>query len=174
MELAVARTSQSGTALLQLPLEKASNHSLQKAFVVIGINTAFSSRKRRESVRETWMPTGHLFSLISVPYFQLAHVYILTYVETYTLHAGAKLKKLEKEKGIVIRFVIGHSSTPGGVLDKAIDAEEEEHKDFLRLNHVEGYHELSTKTRMYFSTAVSIWDADFYVKVDDDIHVNLG
>ncbi|KAG6659130.1 hypothetical protein CIPAW_03G011800 [Carya illinoinensis] len=144
MELAVARTSQSGTALLQLPLEKASNHSLQKAFVVIGINTAFSSRKRRESVRETWMPTG------------------------------AKLKKLEKEKGIVIRFVIGHSSTPGGVLDKAIDAEEEEHKDFLRLNHVEGYHELSTKTRMYFSTAVSIWDADFYVKVDDDIHVNLG
>ncbi|XP_041004291.1 probable beta-1,3-galactosyltransferase 8 [Juglans microcarpa x Juglans regia] len=144
MELAVARTSQSGTALLQLPLEKASNHSLQKAFVVIGINTAFSSRKRRESVRETWMPRG------------------------------AKLKKLEKEKGIVIRFVIGHSSTPGGVLDKAIDAEEEEHKDFLRLNHVEGYHELSTKTRMYFSTAVSIWDADFYVKVDDDIHVNLG
>ena len=30
----------------------------QKAFVVIGINTAFSSRKRRDSVRETWMPKG--------------------------------------------------------------------------------------------------------------------
>lgn len=27
---------------------------------------------------------------------------------------------------------------------------------------------------MFFSTAVSIWDADFYVKVDDDVHVNLG
>lgn len=31
---------------------------LKKAFVVVGINTAFSSRKRREAVRATWMPTG--------------------------------------------------------------------------------------------------------------------
>lgn len=90
------------------------------------------------------------------------------------IHAGAKLKELEKEKGIVIRFVIGHSATPGGALDKALDLEEAEYKDFLRLQHVEGYHQLSTKTRLYFSTAVSIWDAHFYVKVDDDVHVNLG
>lgn len=89
-------------------------------------------------------------------------------------HAGAKLKKLEKEKGIVIRFVIGHSVTPGGVLDRSIDEEDAKTRDFLRLDHVEGYHELSSKTRVYFSTAVSIWDADFYVKVDDDVHVNLG
>ncbi|XP_019052710.1 PREDICTED: probable beta-1,3-galactosyltransferase 8 [Nelumbo nucifera] len=141
MELAVARTSHmSGLG----SHEGATGRSLQKAFVVIGINTGFSSRKRRDSLRETWMPKG------------------------------AELKKLEKEKGMVIRFVIGHSATPGGVLDKAIDAEDAEYKDFLRLKHVEGYHELSTKTRLYFSTAVSIWDADFYVKVDDDIHVNLG
>lgn len=50
----------------------------KKAFVVIGINTAFSSRKRRDSVRETWMLQGE------------------------------KLKRLETEKGIVIRFMIGH------------------------------------------------------------------
>ena len=81
---------------------------------------------------------------------------------------------MEKEKGAIIRFVIGHSTTPGGLLDKAIDTEEAENKDFLRLNHVEGYHELSTKTRLYFSTAVSMWDADFYVKIDDDVHLNLG
>ncbi|CAI9754254.1 unnamed protein product [Fraxinus pennsylvanica] len=138
MELAASRASQMGG-------QRASNHSrLQKAFVVIGINTAFSSRKRRDSLRETWMPKGD------------------------------KLEKLEKEKGIVIRFVIGHSSKPGGVLDRAIDAENAEHGDFFRLNHVEGYHELSTKTRLYFSTAVSIWDAEFYVKVDDDVHLNLG
>ncbi|GAB4861169.1 Probable beta-1,3-galactosyltransferase 8, variant 3 [Ancistrocladus abbreviatus] len=142
MELAVARTSQ--TAGGKLFLERAANHSLKKAFVVVGINTAFSSKKRRDSLRETWMPRG------------------------------VKLKKLEEEKGVVIRFVIGHSATPGGVLDRAIDAEDAEHKDFLRLNHVEGYHELSTKTRLYFSTAISTWDADFYVKVDDDVHVNLG
>lgn len=88
--------------------------------------------------------------------------------------AGSKLKRLEQEKGIVIRFVIGHSATPGGVLDRAIDGEDTETKDFLRLDHVEGYHELSMKTKIYFSTVVAIWDADFYVKVDDDVHVNLG
>ena len=92
-----------------------------------------------------------------------------------TAPAGDKLRKLEQEKGIVIRFVIGHSGTPGGgALDRALDAEEAETRDFLRLDHAEGYHELSSKTRTYFTTAVATWDADFYVKVDDDIHLNLG
>uniref|UniRef100_A0A7N0UPF4 Hexosyltransferase n=1 Tax=Kalanchoe fedtschenkoi TaxID=63787 RepID=A0A7N0UPF4_KALFE len=116
----------------------------KKAFIVIGINTAFSSRKRRDSIRETWMPQGE------------------------------KLVQLEKEKGIVIRFMIGHSATSNSILDRAIDSEEAQHKDFLRLEHVEGYHELSAKTKIYFSTAVAQWDADFYIKVDDDVHVNLG
>ncbi|XP_010534019.1 PREDICTED: probable beta-1,3-galactosyltransferase 1 [Tarenaya hassleriana] len=116
----------------------------RKYFMVIGINTAFSSRKRRDSVRETWMPQGE------------------------------KLKKLEEAKGIIIRFVIGHSTLFGGILDKAIEAEEKMHGDFLRLEHTEGYMELSAKTKVFFSTAVSLWDAEFYVKVDDDIHVNLA
>lgn len=81
---------------------------------------------------------------------------------------------MEEKKGIVIRFVIGHSVTPGGILDRSIDLEDAQHHDFLRLEHVEGYHELSAKTKTYFSTAVAKWDADFYVKVDDDVHVNLG
>ncbi|XP_022777417.1 probable beta-1,3-galactosyltransferase 1 isoform X2 [Durio zibethinus] len=115
-----------------------------KYFMVIGINTAFSSRKRRDSVRATWMPQAE------------------------------KRKKLEEEKGIIIRFVIGHSSTLGGILDKAIEAEERVHGDFLRLQHIEGYLELSAKTKTYFATAVSLWDAEFYVKVDDDVHVNLA
>ncbi|KAI3464241.1 hypothetical protein Pfo_020904 [Paulownia fortunei] len=142
MELAAARTSK---MVGQGARERASNHTtLHKAFVVIGINTAFSSKKRRDSLRETWVLKGE------------------------------ELKKLEKEKGVVMRFVIGHSATPGGVLDRAIEAEDAEHRDFLRLNHVEGYHQLSTKTRLFFSTAVTIWDAEFYLKVDDDVHVNLG
>lgn len=119
-------------------------NSRPKVFIVMGIITAFSSRKRRDSIRETWMPRGD------------------------------ELMKLEKEKGIIIRFVIGHSASPGGVLDRAIEAEEKQHQDFLRLNHIEGYHELSSKTQIYFSTAASLWDADFYVKVDDDVHVNIG
>ncbi|XP_066394423.1 beta-1,3-galactosyltransferase 7-like [Miscanthus floridulus] len=139
MELAAKRSSN------ELHGESTGGISKQRrrAFVVIGINTAFSSRKRRDSVRETWMPQGE------------------------------KLKKLE-EKGIIIRFTIGHSATSNNVLDKAIDAEDEMHHDFLRLDHVEGYHKLSAKTKIFFSTAVALWDADFYVKVDDDVHVNLG
>ena len=45
---------------------------------------------------------------------------------------------------------------------------------FILQNHIEGYHELSSKTQLYFSTAVAKWDADFYIKVDDDVHINLG
>ncbi|KAL3640472.1 Beta-1,3-galactosyltransferase 7 [Castilleja foliolosa] len=116
----------------------------KKFFMVIGINTAFSSRKRRDSIRETWMPRGKY------------------------------LHQLEQEKGIVVRFMIGHSATSNSILDRAIDSEESQHKDFLRLEHVEGYHELSAKTKSFFSIAVDRWDADFYVKVDDDVHVNLG
>lgn len=122
----------------------ATSSKSHKVFMVIGINTAFSSRKRRDSVRQTWMPTGK------------------------------KLKQLEVEKGIVIRFVIGQGSTPNGILNRAIQAEESQHHDFLRLEHVEGYHELSAKTKIFFATALLLWDAEFYIKVDDDVHVNLG
>ena len=34
------------------------NGKRKKVFMVIGINTAFSSRRRRDSIRETWMPRG--------------------------------------------------------------------------------------------------------------------
>ncbi|XP_058200423.1 probable beta-1,3-galactosyltransferase 2 [Rhododendron vialii] len=118
--------------------------SRKNYLMVIGINTGFRSQKRRESVRDTWMPQGE------------------------------KRKKLEEEKGIIIRFIIGRSPTPGDILDKAVEEEERKHGDFLRLDHVEGYNELSAKTKIYFSTAVSFWEADFYVKLDDDVHVNIG
>ncbi|KAJ0049618.1 hypothetical protein Pint_14792 [Pistacia integerrima] len=147
MQLAAARAAKGDNEEGSPAVTKSGNEKLkerQKVFFVMGVITAFSSRKRRDSIRETWMPKGE------------------------------ELKKLEKEKGIIMRFVIGHSATPGGVLDRAIDAEDEQHKDFLRLNHIEGYHELSSKTQLYFSTAVAKWDADFYIKVDDDVHVNLG
>ena len=38
----------------------------RKYLMVIGINTAFSSRKRRDSIRNTWMPKG--FFSYWVPY----------------------------------------------------------------------------------------------------------
>lgn len=144
MELASARNSQKSMAQDGSPYNAAPERQKKKAFVVIGINTAFSSRRRRDSVRETWMPQGE------------------------------KLHQLEQDKGIVVRFMIGYSATSNSILDRAIDSEESQHNDFLRLDHVEGYHKLSAKTKTFFSTAVTIWDAEFYVKVDDDVHVNLG
>ncbi|XP_009598546.1 putative beta-1,3-galactosyltransferase 2 [Nicotiana tabacum] len=147
MELAAAKATQesilSGAPLSQ-DIEKGDSPRKRKYFVVVGINTAFSSRKRRDSVRATWMPQGE------------------------------KRKKLEEEKGIIMRFVIGHGATLGGILDRAIEAEDQKHGDFLRLDHVEGYLELSAKTKTYFATAVKLWDAEYYVKVDDDVHVNIG
>lgn len=147
MELAAARAVHdsllSGSPILENPVTEKST-TRPKVLMVIGINTAFSSRKRRDSVRETWMPRGE------------------------------KRKRMEEEKGIIVRFVIGHSVTSGGILDRAINAEDAQHGDFMRLEHVEGYHELSAKTKIYFTTAVSKWDADFYIKVDDDVHVNLA
>ncbi|GAB4859432.1 Beta-1,3-galactosyltransferase 2, variant 2 [Ancistrocladus abbreviatus] len=146
-ELAAARAAHDtivNGSPLSNDLRKNESLGRRRYMMVIGINTAFSSRKRRDSVRSTWMPQGE------------------------------RRQKLEEEKGIIIRFIIGHGSINGGILDKAIDAENQKHGDILRLDHVEGYLELSAKTKTYFATAVSLWDADFYIKVDDDVHVNIA
>lgn len=147
MDLAAARAAQesilNGSPLSE-DLKKTGLSRKRKYFMVIGVNTAFSSRKRRDSVRATWMPQGD------------------------------RRKKLEEERGVIMRFVIGHSATRGGILDRAIEAEDKKHGDLLRLDHVEGYLELSAKTKKYFATAVSLWDAEYYVKVDDDVHVNIA
>lgn len=106
MELAAARAAQesivNGSPISE-DLQKTESSGRKRYLMVVGINTAFSSRKRRDSVRATWMPQGE------------------------------KRKKLEEEKGIIIRFVIGHSATSGGILDRAIEAEDKKHGDFLRL-----------------------------------------
>lgn len=63
MELAAARANKRLEG--QVKLDGASNNASppkQKAFVVIGINTAFSSMKRRKTVRETWMPKGGCYN----------------------------------------------------------------------------------------------------------------
>ena len=59
-------------------------------------------------------------------------------------------------------------------MDHANGVGDAQHNDLLRVEHVEGYHDLSTKTKAYFSTVVAKWDALLYVMVYDDVHVNLG
>jgi beta-1,3-galactosyltransferase 1/2/3/4/5/7/8 len=67
MELAAARAAQesilNGSPLSE-DIKSTEVTGRRKYFVVIGINTAFSSRKRRDSVRATWMPQGSTFNFL--------------------------------------------------------------------------------------------------------------
>ncbi|KAL7615618.1 hypothetical protein Lser_V15G01713 [Lactuca serriola] len=117
--------------------------SSKKLLAVIGVYTGFGSRLNRKVFRGSWMPTGD------------------------------SLKKLE-ERGIVIRFVIGRSPNRGDSLDRNIDEENRTTKDFLILdNHEEADEESSKKAKFFFSTAVQNWDAEFYIKVDNNIGLDL-
>ncbi|KAL2635788.1 hypothetical protein R1flu_007267 [Riccia fluitans] len=120
------------------------DNSTRRLHAVIGIYTGFGNRPRRDSIRKTWMPTGE------------------------------QLKKLEAEKGVLIRFIVGRSANRGDSSDRLINEENNKTKDFLVLeNHVEGDGEVARKTKTFLSTAVELWDADFYIKVDDDVFVNI-
>ncbi|KAJ7541026.1 hypothetical protein O6H91_10G042000 [Diphasiastrum complanatum] len=142
MELAAART-QGYVSKLKHPTTDNTTTTV-RLHAVIGINTGFGQRSRRDSIRSTWMYTG------------------------------AALKKLEVDKGMVIRFVVGRSPNKGDSLDRLIDAENSETKDFLILNnHVEEPEEFPRKAKFFFSVAVETWDADFYMKVDDDVFVKI-
>ncbi|MBA0786456.1 hypothetical protein Gotri_006708 [Gossypium trilobum] len=86
--------------------------------------------------------------------------------------SGAALRKLE-EKGIVVRFVIGRSANRRDSLDREIDNEHRQTDDFIVLNQVEASEESSNKIKFFFVHAVESWDAEFYVKVNDDVYVNI-
>lgn len=185
MELAAAKAAQesiqSGSPSSD-DLKNTQASGKRRYLMVVGINTAFSSRKRRDSVRATWMPQGRVdhdivIFLKRTIFVQSFLVYIMCWWEYLKpWKTGEKRKKLEEEKGIIIRFVIGHryeilllsvifatrsadflviicqkiidllakrswmsflflmnSATSGGILDRAIEAEDKKHGDFLRL-----------------------------------------
>lgn len=84
------------------------------------------------------------------------------------------LKKLEDEKGIIIRFVIGRSPNHGDNSERDIISENKLANDFIILNdHMEAPEELPNKSKLFFIHVVEHWDAEFYVKVSDDIYVNI-
>ncbi|GMY29259.1 hydroxyproline O-galactosyltransferase HPGT3-like [Fagus crenata] len=128
---------------LKNQLQKSGSSSGKKLIAVIGVFTGFGSRLKRNVFRGSWMPKGDA------------------------------LKKLE-ERGVVIRFVVGRSANRGDSLDRNIDEENRSTKDFLILDgHEEAQEELPKKAKFFFSTAVQNWDADFFVKVDDNIDLDL-
>ncbi|KAL4565462.1 hypothetical protein LXL04_029558 [Taraxacum kok-saghyz] len=152
------REQQKKLSVLQMDLNKAkkegfvSNHVTEtkgtnekkQVLAVIGIVTGFGRRHNRDAIRKAWMPTG------------------------------TTLKNLEDEKGIIIRFVIGRSSNREDSSDSDIMNENKKTNDFLILNdHVETPEEQPKKTKLFFVNALQHWDAEFYVKVNDDIYLNI-
>jgi len=67
MELAAARSVQESLqngAPLSDDMGKKQPQEQRRFLMVVGINTAFSSRKRRDSIRATWMPQGFYYTFI--------------------------------------------------------------------------------------------------------------
>lgn len=112
MELAAARVTQESILInsqISEDVKISESRGKRKYLMVIGINTAFSSRKRRDSVRETWMPQGMCIVYPQFVSFLFCIMFLWNLINPYfNMKSGDKRKKLEEEKGIVIRFVIGH------------------------------------------------------------------
>ncbi|XP_052491348.1 hydroxyproline O-galactosyltransferase HPGT3 isoform X2 [Gossypium raimondii] len=152
MDLTLAKSQ--GYLKHQLPQSESS--SQRKLLAVIGVYTGFGSYLKRNTFRGSWMPRGDA------------------------------LKKLE-ERGVVIRFVIGRSFIPlllckwwalmGLTTLKLVVLIEEIAWIVILMRKIEGHEEaqeeLPKKIKFFFSTAVQNWDAEFYIKVDDNIGVDL-
>ncbi|GAU47208.1 hypothetical protein TSUD_403500 [Trifolium subterraneum] len=125
-------------------IETNGTYSKRRPLVVIGILTKFGRQKNRNAIRKAWMGSG------------------------------AALKKVEDEKGIIVRFVIGRSPNRGDSQDKDIDRESRLTNDFLILDdHVEGNQGHPEKAKLFFAHAAEEWNAEFYAKVNDDVYVNI-
>ncbi|XAR70796.1 Galactosylxylosylprotein 3-beta-galactosyltransferase [Bertholletia excelsa] len=79
------------------------------------------------------------------------------------------LLRLEQATGLAFRFVIGRSKDMKKMreLEKEID----QYKDFLLIDIEEEYLKLPYKTLAYFKAAFELFDAEYYVKADDDIYL---
>ncbi|WCJ29593.1 Galactosyltransferase family protein [Euphorbia peplus] len=106
----------------------------------VGIQTAFSSSDRRNSLRSTWFPSD-----------------------------PDALLRLEHSTGLAFRFVIGRSKDTKkmALLDKEID----KYRDFMIIDVEEKYLRLPYKTLAFFKAAYKLFEADYYVKADDDIYL---
>ncbi|KAI6679949.1 hypothetical protein NL676_033830 [Syzygium grande] len=79
------------------------------------------------------------------------------------------LLRLEQATGLSFRFVIGRSKdvTKMARLQKEVD----EYKDFMLIDVEEEYLRLPYKTLAYFKAAFELFEAEYYVKADDDIYL---
>uniref|UniRef100_A0A0D6R5R8 Hexosyltransferase n=1 Tax=Araucaria cunninghamii TaxID=56994 RepID=A0A0D6R5R8_ARACU len=79
------------------------------------------------------------------------------------------LIRLEQATGLAFRFVIGQTKDVQKMTE--LEKEIEQYKDFMLIDIEEEYHKLPYKTLAFFKAAYALFDADFYVKADDDIYL---
>lgn len=79
------------------------------------------------------------------------------------------LLSLEQATGLAFRFVIGRSKDGDKMAE--IEKEMDKYGDILRIYIEEDYNKLPYKTLAFFKAAFQLFDADFYVKADDDIYL---
>lgn len=79
------------------------------------------------------------------------------------------LVNLERATGLAFRFVIGRTKDGKKMAD--LRKEEEKYHDFMLIDVEEEYIKLPYKMLAFFKAAFNLFDADFYVKADDDIYM---
>ncbi|XP_057457449.1 probable beta-1,3-galactosyltransferase 14 [Lotus japonicus] len=79
------------------------------------------------------------------------------------------LQRLEESTGLAFRFVIGRTSDRSKM--SVLKREVAEYDDFIQLDIEEEYSKLPYKTLAFFKAAYALFEADFYVKADDDIYL---
>ncbi|KAF5467990.1 hypothetical protein F2P56_012188 [Juglans regia] len=79
------------------------------------------------------------------------------------------LLRLEQATGLAFRFVIGRSKNSKKMVE--LHEEVEKYKDFMFIDLEEEYLKLPYKSLAFFKAAFELFDADYYVKADDDIYL---
>ncbi|KAE8100022.1 hypothetical protein FH972_017957 [Carpinus fangiana] len=79
------------------------------------------------------------------------------------------LLRLEQATGLAFRFVIGLSKNAKKMAE--FHEEVEKYKDFMLIDVVEEYSKLPYKSLAFFKAAFELFEADYYVKADDDIYL---
>ncbi|KAF7836658.1 putative beta-1,3-galactosyltransferase 14 [Senna tora] len=79
------------------------------------------------------------------------------------------LERLEEATGLAFRFIIGRSNDKSKM--SALQREVAQYDDFIQLDLEEEYSKLPYKTLAFFKASYALFEAEFYVKADDDIYL---
>ncbi|KAK9699760.1 hypothetical protein RND81_08G194500 [Saponaria officinalis] len=88
---------------------------------------------------------------------------------TWFASSPDSLLRLEQATGLAFRFVIGRSKDAKKMAE--LSREVDQYKDFMLIDIEEEHARLPSKTLAFFKAAFELFDADYYVKADDDIYL---